>query len=272
MSNNSAIFDWLDHLRELMPVSHLVLIGAGAGTGTWVSYLRSRNYKGVTLVEADHCQFRHLQRESSHHPEWHARLQLIAPKNGPTVFYEAGLSSESGILKPEVLRQLWANLKIGGQRTLEALTLEGLLAEFSFSVNWLVIDCLPALAILASAGASLEGVQIIVARVVFDELADCNEMAHLGPLQESLTNLHFRFLTVDRCRNPGIGYALFVRDSRSVIRQMGDQLTRSSQEVVHLKAELAELKFRDKQQSSEAASIEAQVDFLKEALMQNRKT
>lgn len=267
MSNKSAIFDWLDHLRELMPVSHLVVIGAGAGTGMWVHYLRNKNYKGVTLVEADHHQFRHLQRALLNHPEWHARQQLIAPKNGPTIFYEAGLSSESGILKPEVLRGVWANLEIGGQRTLEAVTLERLLTDLSLPVNWLVIDCLPALAILASAGASLDGVQIIAARIVFDELADCSESAHLGPLSESLENRHFRFLTVDRCRNPGIGYALFVRDSEASIRQLGEQLTESAREVVHLKAELAELKFRYEQQSAEAASIEAQVDFLKEALM-----
>jgi hypothetical protein len=262
MNDQNTIFGWLDHLRTLFPVHHLVLIGAGAGTGPWVRYLQAGNYEKVTLVEADKDRFSHLQCVTSRQHGWRLGQQLIASENGITLFHQASLPSESGIVNPELLRGLWANLRTSGQQSLQAITLERLLADCPLPANWVMLDCLPATAILESAASFFEGIDVIAARVLLEDSAVCGGKATLVSLRELLEARQFRLLAVESSRNPGLGHALFVKDSASVLLQARTRFTESAEEVARLKTEIAGLKYRAKLQDGEVAAIEAQLESL----------
>jgi hypothetical protein len=252
-----------------MPACGIILIGAGTGTGPWVQYLRERNYPTVMLVEADGDLFQLLQRVTSQHTQWQLNQQLVAPDNGPVIFHQASLSSENGLLQPELLRSLWSNLKTRSQQTLQPISLKRLIHDGQSPVNWLLVDCLPALPIIESAGPALDSINVIMARVILDESSLCDRTTHLVSLQAALNDDHFRLLTIEPSRNHAVGYALFARNPESIIQTIHSHLTDSARELAAVKKELAELKLRTGFQDNEVRIAESQIALLKEILLQD---
>src|SRR5690606_25975462 len=78
---------WLDVLRAALPPTGVLLVGAGAGKGTWVQWLESRGVASDTvpvhLVEGDEEQYRHLQNMGAGCTLWR---DVVAPIAGSATF------------------------------------------------------------------------------------------------------------------------------------------------------------------------------------------
>ena len=225
MSNTSPIHPWLDHLVDLLPPTTIRLVGAGNGSGIWVQGLAAHSQLATTLVEANPQHFAALQRQQALGNLAQATLvnTVIAPSTGDVDFFTASLTSESGLLPSEELRALWPNVHTVATHTQPAMDLAALLqlgAEQSIGPQWLLLDCLPAAALLRSAQAQLPQVDVVVARVLC--AADhapilCGMGADLKDVADALPG--FQLLALQPTRHPAIAYALLVRDYRSATVQ-----------------------------------------------------
>ncbi|WP_155293201.1 hypothetical protein [Comamonas testosteroni] len=212
-STTDNLIPWLDHLQVLMPPEHITLVGAGNGRGAWAQWLQTQ-LAPMTLVEADARQFAALQRLQSAGIWAEAALlhSAVAAEAGSAEFFTANLTTESGLLRPENLRYLWPNLRTELAESVQATTLAQLF-QIEQAHRWLVLDCLPAAALLHAAHAALFQLDVVLARVV---LATSNEQqpegTSLAELAQALPD--FIQLAQQPSRHPDISYALFVRDYR----------------------------------------------------------
>lgn len=217
-SPTNTLLPLLDFLLDLMPPSHITLVGAGNGKGVWVQWLNAQAAP-VTLVEADEQQFAALQRQQAAGNFAQTSLvhSVVAADVGEVAFYTSSLTTESGLLPSEDLQQLWPNVHTlqSGQR--KATSLAQLLSLGQAS-QWLLLDCLPAAALVHGAASILAQIDVIAARVLLTKNqkhpipgTTLDELAALLP--------DFTQLQLEPSRHPDIAYALFVRDYRSAIAQ-----------------------------------------------------
>ena len=277
MSNTSPIPPWLDHLVDLLPPTTIHLVGAGNGSGIWVQWLAAHSQIATTLVEANPQQFAALQRQQALGNLAQATLvnTVIAPSTGDVDFFTASLTSESGLLPSEELRALWPNVHTVATHTQPAMDLAALLqlgAEQSIGPQWLLLDCLPAAALLRSAQAQLPQVDVVVARVLC--AADhapilCGMGADLEDVANALPG--FQLLALQPSRHPALGHALFVRDYRraaqhaSQARDAEAQAKQAAQQalanlqaqLLHAHAENAELLKKQELQAQAQQALQA---------------
>lgn len=213
-STNSTLPPMLDFLRDYMPPSHITLVGAGNGKSTWAQWFGAQATP-ATLVEADTHQFSALQRLQAAGNFANASLlhTVVAAEAGEVAFYTCSLAAESGLVPAEAVQQLWPNVHQLQASQRQATGLAEVLPP-QLPNQWLVLDCLPAAALVKHAASVLAQVDVVVARV----LLTANQ-AHLIPgtgLAE-LAGLFPDFvqLALQPTRHPAIAYALLVRDYRS---------------------------------------------------------
>ena len=227
----------LDFLQGLMPPSHIALVGAGNGKTPWAQWLNAQTVP-ATLVEADDQQFVTLQRQQAAGSWAQARLlhAVVAAEAGEVAFYTSSLAAESGLLPAEAMQQLWPNMHPLHASQRQAIGLADVL-PLQHPNQWLVLDCLPAAALVKDAASALAQVDVVVARVLLT-----SNHAHLIPgtglaeLVDLLTD--FVQLTLQAPRPPPRAEAVFVRDYRRATTQA-------------LKAQMAE-------QESKQAAIQRQ--------------
>lgn len=225
MSNTSPIPLWLDHLLGLLPPKAIRLVGAGKGHSAWSQWLAEHSHIAMTLVEADPGQFAVLQQQQAAGRWTNATLlnTVIAPKAGDVEFFTASLAAESGLLQPEALRTVWRNLHTVSTDVHAALDLPSLLQyeqDQFVDQQWLLLDCLPAAALLRCAQVQLQHVDVVVARVLLAQdnaLSIADAGVSLEELADTLPGFILVALQADR--HPALGYALFVRDYRGVAQQ-----------------------------------------------------
>lgn len=224
----NTIIPWLEHLNVLMPPRNIALVGAGNGKGIWAQWLAHQASKSrVTLIEAEPLQYATLQRtldllgERAQHCE--IRNTVVAAQQGTTSFFVANSQQESGLLEPRSLLSLWPNLQTEEVKELSAITLDALLGDLSEDAeqpmgegHWLVIDCLPAGALLR-ASSKLDLVDVVIARVLLGEMRAMPDGTSLEEVAEFLQQKGMVQTAVEATRHPGIGYALFVRDTRAAL-------------------------------------------------------
>lgn len=210
-----SIITWLEHLQICMPPSHITLVGAGNGKGAWAQWLQNQPIPS-TLVEADAQQFAALRRLQSSGGLKNATLihKVVAAQQGATEFFTANLIAESGLLSPENLHYLWPNLHTVQAESVQTMALAQLF-QAEQAHQWLMLDCLPAAALLQKAQALLLKLDVVLARVVLTQgkqRAEKLEGASLAELAQTLPD--FLQLALQPSRHPDIAYALFVRDYR----------------------------------------------------------
>ncbi len=224
----NTIIPWLEHLNVLMPPRNIALVGAGNGKGIWAQWLAHQASKSrVTFIEAEPLQYSTLQRtldllgERAQHCE--IRNTVVAAQQGSASFFVANSQQESGLLEPRSLLSLWPNLQTEEVKELSAITLDALLGELSEDAeqpmgegHWLVIDCLPAGALLR-ASSKLDLVDVVIARVLLGEMHAMPDGTSLEEVAEFLQQKGMVQIAVEATRHPGIGYALFVRDARAAL-------------------------------------------------------
>ncbi len=257
---------WLDVLRKVLPARGVLLVGAGAGNGAWVRWLQSRGVASgdvsVFLVEGDEMQYRHLQRSLGAGTGCTPWRDVVAPGAGRTTFHRASNPAESGLLPPQALQQLWPNLGVGDDVTVEdATTLDALRAEVGKTINWLVLDCLPAAALLEGGANLLPQLDVAVVRVATDLPAELQ--AHQPAADELLQAAGLRRIYSQAERHPSLTHVLYVRDMERQVRGAQEvwakekaQLTQSvmaageAAEQAKLAAEQAQAKQLEAYQSS----------------------
>lgn len=210
-----SIITWLEHLQICMPPSHITLVGAGNGKGAWAQWLQNQPIPS-TLVEADAQQFAALRRLQSSGSLKDSTLihKVVAAQQGATEFFTANLIAESGLLSPENLHHLWPNLHTVQAKPVQTIALAQLF-QADQAHQWLMLDCLPAAALLQKAQALLPKLDVVLARVVLtkgNQQAEKLEGTSLAELAQTLPD--FLQLALQPSRHPEIAYVLFVRDYR----------------------------------------------------------
>lgn len=220
--NPNTLISWLDHLKILLPPAHVTLVGAGNGKGVWAQWLQAQSVPS-TLIEADAQQFSTLQSlQVANDLSQFTLLNItLAPDSGSVDFFTASLPAENGLLRPENLCHLWPNLHTLAVESQQATTLTALLQEEK-DRQWLLLDCLPAAALLWNAKAVLLQVDVVVARVLLGQENPLKTAeAGLAELGDALPE--FTHLAQQPTCHPGIAYALFVRDYNSAWKCANDK-------------------------------------------------
>lgn len=269
MSNTSSITQWLDHLIDLLPPNAIRLVGAGNGSGIWAQWLAAHGQVAATLVEANPQQFAALQRQQAA-GNWHQSSLLntvIAPTAGVVDFFTASLTAESGLLPAEELSAVWPNVHTVATERRAAADLAALLqvdAEPSADQQWLLLDCLPAAALLRSAQAQLQHVDVVVARVL-QAVDSILTLSGMGVSLEDVTKAlpGFRLLALQPGRHPALAHALFVRDYRSVAHQVRADL---QVELAQAQTENAELLKKQELQAQTQQALKADLIKISQAL------
>jgi len=235
----------LNCLRDIFPPSHITLIGAGNGSGGWAQWLL-QNDSPALLLEADPTQYRLLEQRLANQSvhQHHAEHALVAPEKGDTNFYAISLTTESGLLPAENLSSLWPNLQTVQEHTLAAVTLHDTLVQHGIHTDnahlWLFVDCLPAAPLLTSAGASLQHVDVVAARVVLPQETNHIRIdgAGLNDLKQLLHGM--RQIALQSTRHPAIAYVLFVRDYRAALLHQTQSALVAQSELQHKLDETAQ--------------------------------
>jgi hypothetical protein len=198
-------------LRTLFQPDAVIHVGAGRGIGeihAWRDWGVSRAW----LIDADGERMAWARQMGG--PEgWQVMEAVVAGKPGPVVFHQTNHPAEDGLLPPEQLSALWANLRTVSQVPAQACTLDEILGPgCTGGCAWLLIDCLAAEDILAGSLATLSGVQVVCARVVGQE-GDQTIERLLAPRG---------FLRVARVESnhPHLGHVAFVRDLAARVEQL----------------------------------------------------
>ena len=208
--------DWLDVLHAVLPPRGVLLVGAGSGQGAWIRWLRTRDVAParvpVHLVEGDEERYRALQRTCGADAGWTTWRDVVAPKAGATIFHRASNASESGLLPIQDLRELWPNLAPGEQVAVDgATTLDALHAEAGTDINWLLLDCLPAAALLQGGAQLLSQVDVALVRVASGLPQEA--LAGQQAVDQVLGEAGMRCVHSQSERHPALAHVLYVRDT-----------------------------------------------------------
>jgi len=229
---------WFNMAAQVYVPSKVLLVGAGNGTGPLVQGLLGlkamplHTHLQAHLIEADSLALSQLARKLETEA-WTLSQEVVAPDQASTnpdfnAYYQYSLSTESGLLPPESLKSLWPNIQL---RNKESCASSVLLSSF-LPASWLMIDCLPAGQLLQ--GVHLDQVDVLMARVVFDEIEKSPLGSSFFELDEKLNSQGFKLFACFTERNTSLGKALWLRDSAKQL----DQEKAAVQQLTKLKAEL----------------------------------
>jgi len=218
MLTNLSMQNWLDCLRSLQPAKGVLHVGAGQGSA--VALYADWGITNAVFVDAEKNVQPKLAKLLQSYPDWSHHAALLSDQEGEKAFYLASNPNENGIFPPESLTGLWRNLKTREKRLLNAITLESFLENLAIDpqcLNWLVVDCLPALPVIQGAGKFLDDWDIILARVILDTEQLPNKGASKAELDELLTTQGFRCIAYQEELQPAIGNALYARDWKALL-------------------------------------------------------
>lgn len=231
---------WMRHLRLMIPPSGIVLVGAGDGSSEWMAFLSELHDIKCLLVEADRVKFKLLEGTAARQPTWQICNEVISKDAGPINFHETSLPSENSPIAPEQLLELWPNLKLIQVQERQGITLDQLLNGTVPEINWLLIDCLPAIPMIEGMENSLDLIDVINARVIIPNTVFWPEYANLDLLKDFLESKGFRFMAVDASRHPSIGHALFIREECMGNKGLLQKLAHSQTCIEDLRHKLAD--------------------------------
>lgn len=163
-------------------------------------------------MEGAETQYRHLLRSLPSEYDWTPRFDVVAPTSTPVTFFEVSNPAESGLVDVARLKSLWRHLEVTHATSVSTpITLEELLGNSEGSVNWLVLDCLPAGDLLKPALEALQDIDVAVIRGVTEKL-DVLTGAHHEHIFELLTLAGLTRLCLFPERNPVLAHALYIRN------------------------------------------------------------
>ncbi len=257
-------------LRKLFPVKALMRVGVGRASclaryGEW-------EVERLFLVDVDEERLRRVMAEAEPAPGWEARVALLAAETGEVSCHVASNPLEGGLVAPEELAFLWPNLRTIEIRSMEATTIDQLVREFGIEgeLDWLCVDCFPAMELLRGAHDVLSRIDVLEARVVKaravpDDLADL-----LGEerLDDFMREQGFARVGEARERHPAVIRALYARDWKN--RWHAD-LRAAERREEELNAQLAESREREERNEALIARLREEEHALREQLDAQRE-
>ena len=248
MNPSLSYKNWFKHLQVLSPQEGVVYVGAGTGLSL-LNYIND-SVKSVILIEAEESYITRLEQLANLNNNWTFVNATVGSKAEKSTFYHLSNIAESSLVAPEYLNDIWRNLNILEERAVEISPLADVLDKAvldSKNFNWLVIDCFPALPILQGAGQYNSSWEVISARVIVDESICAEQGATKREVDNYLSLLGYRCVSVEEERQPAIAKALYVRDWRYLEKQIAEQAkavselqgqnTQLSQQLTQAKAE-----------------------------------
>ena len=272
MRTNLLLQDWLTPLRRLAPAAGVLHVGAGAAqaAGCYAGW----GVAAAVFVDAEESLPARLAALLQTRPGWSRHAALLSDGEGERDYYLASNPDESGVLPPESLAGLWRNLSTREHRRRPATRLDTLLAALGCppqSLNWAVIDCLPALPVLRGAGQHLDGWDVIVARAVLDGDRLPGLGASKPELDAFLAPHGYRCLACQEERQPALVSALYARDWKT---SLGARLAESQRQAGQLaqardgQAKLAAERQAQLQQAAQARDEQAKLAAERQAQLQ----
>lgn len=232
----TAIASWLMHLHALYPPHEVVVVNPTFGN--WPDLLESLAIERAYFVEADDRKLKKIYSFTSRHKHWQVVEQLLGEVAQTTKYYRASNPSENGMASPEQLQAIWPNLKTLSVEEKLVGTLDSLLAcrESRQSHNWLIVDCLPALAVLLGAVDCLRGCDVVVARAVQTDVGEIPDLLCKPKLDAWMEEHGYRCIAYEEERHPAIVKVVYVRDT-SGFEQLQTDREKLMLELEHLSEE-----------------------------------
>jgi hypothetical protein len=255
-------------MRAVVPPRGILVVGAGTGASPWVQWLSERSVGAVWLVEGDKSQYQHLQRNVLPERGWVVRRDVVADAVGPVTFYRASNPAESGLIAPERLRGLWPHLETADtDPEAAATTLDALWNEAQESINWLLLDCLPAGALLKGGTRMLERVDLAVLRIAANNHLDTGLAARHDEVDPLARAAGLKCVQLWPQRHPAVMHALYVRDPQVAQRRpslMQADWEKEKAELVQASEKSArlasELQTKAKLQDQKLAQLQQRLD------------
>ena len=227
-------------LRHLFPVQAMLHVGAGDGHAAAKQW-QQWDIPHVLLIEANPEYKESLQEAANQHHGCQAVSALIGEQEAEAEFYEASNPWESGITPPEQWQEIWPNLTGTVSSRLQQHRLDTLLTKPPYDsvakdINWVNIDCMPALPIIKGAGDSIRQWDTVRARVILEDSFDGASDACLNEVISYLTSYDFRCVAITEGHHPAVGEALFIRDWKKLL-QVGVAELQEKQTVQNAKVQ-----------------------------------
>lgn len=235
----------LDIARRIAPPRRVIHVGAGQGQGA-MHYWRDWDIAEAWLIDADSGRLPSACLRTG----WRQLQAVVADTDGEADFYHYSNPAEDGLLSAESLTALWSRLRATGQRRVMTQRLDTLLAASVDEADrglsgddgtWLLIDCLPSLAILRGAEETLKHTQVLCVRVWLDDAHLGFEEAGFAAIEAHLAGRGYRCIQVSESNHPALGEALFLRDDVERIRRSSqgriDQLMQAQEAQTKLAEE-----------------------------------
>jgi hypothetical protein len=220
MSEGLLGLDWPQRLALIAPPEGLACVGFGGEAGT-ASLLAAQVSRAV-LIEAQPDMVRRALGLLADRPAWQVREAVLSDMNAEGVFYLASNPVESSLLAPESLTGLWKNIRSRKQVSCECRTLASELEAIGLapgSINWLVVDCVPALPILRGAEDWLASIEVLAVRAVLGEGMTAGSGATRSEIDAFLIPAGYKCVGVRPEAHPAIGLVVYARDWRAIARQ-----------------------------------------------------
>lgn len=252
---------WLNMAGQVYSPSKVVLVGAGNGTGPLVQSLLGLKASPLHanmqahLIEADPLALSQLAKKLDPESTWVLSQEAVLPDQTSidadfNTYYQYSLGAESSLLPPGFLKSLWPNIQLRNKKSCA----NGILLSSLLPASWLMIDCLPVAQLIQ--GVNLDRVDVLMGRVVFDEIEKSPLGSSLFELDEKLSSQGFKLYACFTERNTSLGKALWLRDSA---KQLEQAIAHSEQQAKQLEQEKSEVQQLTQFKAELQANLEAEV-------------
>nr|WP_320011011.1 hypothetical protein [uncultured Desulfobulbus sp.] len=218
----------LTHIQKLIPANGVILVGAGSGTGQWITWLQKMKIQSTLLIEADSKNYIQLEAFTQHVPGWLIENSIIAETQKNATFHIVANRSESSLLPPSLLQKLWPNINSIENHSCQTVTLDNICKKNNFVANWLIIDCLPSLAILRGSIKCIDGFDVIVVRMVLNQKVPPSEDAGQNEIDSFLQDNGYRCVEKEHERHPDLAHGLYIRDYKLLAGKRREQIQQLS--------------------------------------------
>jgi predicted nuclease with TOPRIM domain len=166
------------------------------------------------LIDLDASRLAWVTSETRPNSDWTPIVALVGSGEERNC-YRASNPAEDGLAPPLKLRNIWPNLTEVASSPAVSVTIDTLIphADLASATIWLIVDCLPAVAILRGAVELLQKCSVVRLRVCANEVADIPQSSK-EEASQLLAEYGFNFLSSFETNHPAILDLVFLRDWR----------------------------------------------------------
>ena len=228
----------LQLLRQLDSPQTMIHIGAGSGQGPLHQW-HNWGVPHALLVDADAARLDWADRVAAANPAWRVVVALLAAADDTITFYRASDPAEDGLIQAELLRSLCPDTFAIGQDQRAAKRLDTLLNHHNgptilHGKTWLLVDCLPALAILQGADGTLRNCSVIGVRALLQLAPELPAGCSFSEINSFLQGNGFKHVGTIEDHQLIFGHFFFAKDWQSELQEKTSQYSKQSQIVIDM--------------------------------------